>query len=249
MGTRTAPSYANIFMANLENKLLDNGPNNLQALIWKRCIDNIFVVWTHDEENLLTFTDHLNSSHPAIKFEHEYSHSIIHFLGTTEPLRNKAHVTSLYTKPTDRTLLLHNKSHHPIHCKQGVIYSQAQLVRYRRLTTHDGDFFNKLGKLGTTLMTRGYKDKDIIKQFKRVIDRTQEDILRTQATKTNTTQKYHHFVIAYHTDLRNIRNIPNIHWPKIQTDAQLNTLWQKNPFTAYRRGKNLKDVLVRAKFK
>ena len=53
MGTRTAPSYPNIFMADLENKLLDNSPNNLQPLIWKRYIDDIFVVWTHGEESLI----------------------------------------------------------------------------------------------------------------------------------------------------------------------------------------------------
>ena len=67
MGTRTAPSYANIFMADLENKLLDNSPNNLQPLIWKRYIDDIFVVWTHGEESLHTFINHLNTSHPTIK--------------------------------------------------------------------------------------------------------------------------------------------------------------------------------------
>ena len=248
MGTRTAPSYANIFMADLENKLLDNSPNNLQPLIWKRYIDDIFVVWKHGEESLHTFINHLNTSHPTIKFEHEYSHSNIHFLDTTVTLTQQGTlVTSLYTKPTDRTLLLHNKSHHPIHCKQGVIYSQA--LRYRRITTQDGEFLNKLDRLRTTLLTRGYKDRDIINQFNRVMNRTQADILRTQTTKSNTTPKNLPFVIEYHTDLPHISNILNTHWPKIQTDRRLNTLWQKAPFTAYRRGKNLKDRLVRARFR
>ena len=148
-----APSYANIFMANLENKLLNNSPNNLQPLIWKRYIDD---------------TD-----------------ALPHTMGI---------------------------------------------------------FLNKLDTLRTTLLTGGYKDKDISKQFNRVIDRTQADILRTQATRSITTPKNLAFVIAYHTDLLNISNILNTHWPKIQrqTDEQLNTRWQKKPFTAYRRGKNLK---------
>ena len=34
-----------------------------------------------------------------------------------------------------------------------------------------------------------------------------------------------------------------------RTDRRLNTIWQKAPFTAYRRGKNLKDRLVRARFR
>ena len=203
----TAPSYANIFMADLENKLLDNSPNNLQLLIWKRYIDDIFVVWTHGEESLHTFMNHLNTSQPTIKFEHEYSHSNLHLLDTTVTLTQQGTlVTSLYTKPTDRTLLLHNKSHHPaIHLKQGVIYSQA--LRYRRITTHDGEFLNKLDRLRTTLLTRGYKDREIIKQCNRVMDPTQADILRTQAIKSNTTPKNLPFVIEYHTDLPHISNI------------------------------------------
>ena len=38
MGTKMAPSYANIFMAELEEKLLDNYPK--KPLLWKRYIDN-----------------------------------------------------------------------------------------------------------------------------------------------------------------------------------------------------------------
>ena len=86
MGTRTAPSYANIFMADLENKLLDNSPNNLQPLIWKRYIDDIFVVWTHGEESLHTFINHLNTSHPSI-------HTRTYTSWTQQsPSRNKAHL-------------------------------------------------------------------------------------------------------------------------------------------------------------
>ena len=181
-----------------------------------------------------------------IKISPENSYSNMHFPDTTVTLTQQG-TLQCNTKPTDRTLLLHSKSHHPIHCKQGVIYSQA--LRYRRITTHDGEFLNKLDRLRTTLLTRGYKDREIIKKFNRVMDRTQADILRTQATKSNTTPKNLLFVIEYHTDLPHISNILNTHWPKIQTDKRLNTLWQKAPFTAYGRGKNLKDRLVRARFK
>ena len=112
--------------------------------------------------------------------------------------------------------------------KQGVIYSQA--LRYRRITTQDGEFLNKLDRLRTTLLTRGYKDRDITKQFNRVMNRTQADILRTHTTKSNTTPKNLPFVIEYHTDLPHISNILITHWPKIQTDRRLNTLCQKSPF-------------------
>ena len=43
MGTRIAPSYVNLFMAQLERRLLDNA--NMKPLIWWRYIDDIFTIW------------------------------------------------------------------------------------------------------------------------------------------------------------------------------------------------------------
>ena len=43
MGTKVAPSYANLFMSNLEEKML--GSYDKQPTIWLRYIDNIFFIW------------------------------------------------------------------------------------------------------------------------------------------------------------------------------------------------------------
>ena len=51
MGTRTAPSYANLFMANLEEQLLSKYPT--KPLLWLRYIDDILVVWDGDQESNL----------------------------------------------------------------------------------------------------------------------------------------------------------------------------------------------------
>ena len=44
MGTKLAPSFANLFMGHLEDKFVYSYP--LQPFIWKRFIDDIFFVWT-----------------------------------------------------------------------------------------------------------------------------------------------------------------------------------------------------------
>ena len=70
MGTRMVPSYANIFMGHLEERLLnhiDNKPDN-----WGKHIDDVFMVWW--------FLDQINHFHPAIKFTAEWSDSSISFL-------------------------------------------------------------------------------------------------------------------------------------------------------------------------
>ncbi len=50
MGTVVAPSYANLFMADLEEKLLAGYPT-----LWKRYIDDILVIWPGDQKSLNEF--------------------------------------------------------------------------------------------------------------------------------------------------------------------------------------------------
>ena len=81
MGTKIAPSYANIFMADLEEKLLDNYPT--KPLLWKRYIDDILCIWPRPQPELDYFLQYLNEAHPTIKFTHESSTSSIDFLDIT----------------------------------------------------------------------------------------------------------------------------------------------------------------------
>ena len=78
MGTRVAPTYANLFMADFEEKFVYT--RDKQPLIWLRFIDDIFFVWTHGLEELNAFTNEINLVHQSIKFTSEISHSEVHFL-------------------------------------------------------------------------------------------------------------------------------------------------------------------------
>ena len=116
MGTRMAPSYANLFMAQLERRLLDNA--NMKPLIWWRYIDDIFTIWCHGEASLETFVEDLNQAHPTIKFTVEWSRNSIPFLDTSILLENGQLTTDLHVKPTDTHQYLAANSCHPRHCKE-----------------------------------------------------------------------------------------------------------------------------------
>ena len=66
MGTKMAPSYANLFMGKLEESL-----KHKHIHTWKRYIDDIII---HHLEN---------SFHPTIKFTYESSQNELTFLDTT----------------------------------------------------------------------------------------------------------------------------------------------------------------------
>ena len=59
MGTPMAPNYANIFMAEFEENMLDEYEKKTgqRPLIWWRYIDDIFCIWTGGKENLQGFIE------------------------------------------------------------------------------------------------------------------------------------------------------------------------------------------------
>ena len=78
MGTRMAPSYANLFLAKFETDALSHAPH--QPHTWWRFIDDIFMIWTHTEDELRTFITYLNNIHHTITFTSSYSTTSTSFL-------------------------------------------------------------------------------------------------------------------------------------------------------------------------
>ena len=116
MGTKMAPSYANIFMAELEEELLANYP--ITPLLWKRYIDDILCIWPGPPSELNQFMQYLNQSHPTIKFTHESSTNSVDFLDLTI-YKGTRHATSLildlkpYLKKNNKFQYLEYNSSHP----------------------------------------------------------------------------------------------------------------------------------------
>ena len=70
-------SYANLFMADLEQDFLDSQFD--KPSLWLRFIDNIFLLWPHGPDSLTVFLKQLNSRYP------------VHFTLNTSP----SHITFL----------------------------------------------------------------------------------------------------------------------------------------------------------
>ena len=129
IGTKLAPSYANLFMTKFEQ--IHVYAYHLQPTLWKRFIDDIFMIWPHGMDSLLEFIQHLNTVHPTIKFTSTISPSEIAFLDLIIYSRdNKLH-TRLHTKSTDRHMYLNFHSEHPMNVKRSIPYSQ--FLRLKRI--------------------------------------------------------------------------------------------------------------------
>ena len=81
MGTKMAPAYANIFMGDLEEKLIEE--YHTTPIVWKGYIDDVFCVWPGQPPDLENFVAYLNTKHHNIKFTYDCSASSVDFLDLT----------------------------------------------------------------------------------------------------------------------------------------------------------------------
>ena len=95
-----------------------------KPVLWKRFIDDIFLIWTHGMESLKEFTVHLNTVHPTLKFTSVISSTEIAFLDLIIYTTEEKMCTRLYTKDTDRHMYLNFHSDHPLNLKRSIPYSQ-----------------------------------------------------------------------------------------------------------------------------
>lgn len=148
MGKKYAPNYANIFMANFEQEVMDKA--KLKPTVYFRFLDDAFMIWEHSLEELHQFLDLFNTHDNSIKITREISEKSVDFLDVTvfKGNRFKNHNildTKVYFKPTDTHQLLDRHSFHPRHTFDGIL--KSQLIRFLRICNNLEDFHDACSKL------------------------------------------------------------------------------------------------------
>ena len=123
IGTKFAPTYANLFMTGLEKKIFGN--TNFKPLLWLQYLDDIFCIWTEGFDRLQEFYQYLNSFHSTIKFTMEFSKEQINFLDAKISQKEGTLQTDLHCKSTDTHQFLHFRSCHCYSYKKSILYGQA----------------------------------------------------------------------------------------------------------------------------
>ena len=137
MGTKMAPSHANLFMGKFEQEALAAAPHS--PLIWWCYIDDIFFPWTHGEDKLNDSITYLNNLHLTIKFTSSFSYNEILFLDVKECSSTADwKLTFMSNPPTSISTSLNHLAIHPT-LKQSIPFSMA--LRLRRICSTD-EFFN-----------------------------------------------------------------------------------------------------------
>ncbi len=242
MGTKMAPSYANLFMSDLEDRLLSSAPN--RPLVWWRFIDDIFSIWCGSQDSLVEFIDHINSFHPTIKFTTEYSLTSVNFLDVTISKSPSGIATDVYSKPTDTHQYLLSNSCHPSHCKKAIAYSQA--LRIRRICSTDTLYKSRSSDLRKHLVSRGHSERRVQLAINRALNIPRHTLLTNTRTKKAPTKRVA-LVTTFHPKLPKLSSILNNNMNILHSSNRLCSAIPEPPMVAFRRPKNLGDILVRAK--
>lgn len=234
MGTRMAPCYANIFMDSFEERHLPNIP--IPIILWKRYIDDILVITNTDDEGITRTEEWLNSLHHTIKFTAEHDPKGIPFLDTFLTVEKEKIRIRPYTKKTDTKQYLLPNSCHPPHIIKSIPFSQA--LRIKRICTNQDDYQRELTNLKGYFLNRKYEKKLIDEQFKKA-----NTAMRGKKNNRDTAPTV--LVIFFHPENPNYQKIINEIWHKHNNLGNTDT---KKPIVAYKRPKNLRDLLTKAEY-
>lgn len=235
MGKRFSPAYANIFMAEWEEKALAKCP--IKPLYYYRYLDDIFGIWSDTLEEFNKFLQILNSHDASIKAQHNIQKQSIDFLDTTIYkgqlfLQTQILDIKVHFKETDTHSLLFKTSFHPKHTYKGLI--KSQLIRFKRICTQNKDFWEAVKLLFTTLRQRGYSRtflRHCLKTFHKQGLQKQEEVIPLITTFSSISVTLNNkFKSNYQTIIQNQGLLQN-----------------HQVLSAYRRNSNLRDLLVRAK--
>ena len=147
-------------------------------------------------------------------------------------------------KPTETFQYTHFTSCHPPGVKRGLIKGEA--TRLLRTNSSQTTFEECLSDFKLRLKARGYPNNFIERSLTGI--RFEDRRLAHQQRKQTQT-KILPFVTTYHPAVRVLKEILINNWVVIQNHGQplLKSIYTKPLIISYKRGKSLKDTLVRAK--
>ncbi|CAI5960752.1 unnamed protein product [Closterium sp. NIES-65] len=256
MGTPVAVIYAVLFMAWLDERLLETEPELSQhVLLHRRFIDDGVVVWTGTRERLLEWVGAFGGLEQTIRLTHEISTSQFTLLDITfskgELWQTTAILdTTTFQKPLNVYQYFPFSSAHPSHCKRGFILGELQ--RYILRESSSRGFRSIRSAFYARLRARGYPDTFLQPIFSSIsYARRPELLARSRARgegEQEAQQRVLPLVLDFHPSVQQVRWGRLLAFPP-EAPAFEQLSHYRAPFVSYRAPPSLRQLLVRASFR
>ena len=182
----------------------------------------------------------MNIISPTIKYTFTDSKQSVTFLDVQIYLSETRKIEiNLYRKPTDCMTLLHFYSHHPLSCKESIVYSQA--LRYNMTVLEDHILQAELNNLTRILLARAYPLHLIIKNIKNLDLQPQLPVIPTNTTYRNQHPPHCNSFLRHG---QTTHSHHTINWRIVAKDTTLSTIWPSKPLSAYTKSKSIHNHLV-----
>ena len=168
----------------------------------------------------------------------------IQFLDTSCTISAGKIILDLYKKPTDRNMYLLPSSCHPPHQHENVPISLA--MRINRICTFSETREKRFQELAGMLKDRGYRHGMVQAAIDKARKIPRNIALRKVVKSVNTKRPV--AVVSWDPRLPPIDTIQQKHWRGMTSlDPYLKQVFPEPPLLAYKRQKNIRDYLIRAK--
>ena len=150
--------------------------------------------------------------------------------------------TSLYLKPTDAHLYLNAKSCHPRHVIKNL--PKGQFIRIRRICSDDADFDRYASQTKKYFVQRGFTEKQLQHTVESVKKMSRDDLLMDRE-RTPDKDPHAIFVCTWHPKLRGLSSVLDKNYEILKNDPTLSKIFDKKPIVAFRRKRNLRNILCK----
>lgn len=249
MGTKMAPTYANLTLGYLENKLYDSMNDNpsMRTYVekqWKRYLDDAYITWDNDFGDITSFAAKLNDLHPKITFTQEVDKEKIAFLDIKLIRRGNGIITDIYHKTTDTFNYLPFKSCHPRHIKQNIPFTLAR--RIRMLCEDEETRKIRYTELAERMISKGFPSSVINKGIEKAEALTDDEI---NTPKNKDTDDGIVAVSTHNPNNPSLEYIVKRNLNLLESSPRMgNIIRKKRVIFAKRQPPNLKGLLCRAAF-
>ena len=273
IGQPNACSYAGIYMSDVEEEGLrryrtrggaggaiaaGKGRNwkkrdRAEVDFWRRFRDDCLGIFRGTQADFKVFLSTMNGVDSNIQFtsEIDFERNSINFLDVQITINDQGFlVTDLYVKPNTLNQLLKPSSAHPTTVTRSLVYSLA--IRLRRICSTEESFEHRVGDLKNKLLEREYPPEVIEAgiQRARLVPRS-EALKKVEkgAGGPGDVARQHRLIVEF--DRRSSpalgQVLKNNYEAAAQRDARFKTLFSKCPRPCFKRGRNIKQLLVRAR--
>ena len=149
-------------------------------------------------------------------------------------------------KPTDAQVYLHHTSDHPPCVKKAI--PRGLGMRLKRICSDEKDYRYHRGRLANRLRERGYPMREVNMELEKVDRIEREKLLVVNDGKSKVSDRVP-MVLTFSSFLPDIRAVMRKNRHILRRSDRLKGIFKTDSMVAYKRGSNLKDILVHRKTK